>query len=251
MRQVILGLLRHGQCQVRERIGVLSLEQREKAEALLEPRRLRVGRLRALEERLRLVAPAHAEKQVALIHVGGSVGQRLKDRRGAERAAADRHRIALLAPAGDVPAQILFERLLAHPGRIGQRASRRVAGRKPLEESVERGAMPAAIAQHQIVHERPRLRVIDVLLLFVVERRTAIDRDERRQRQPALAAQQAQMAVDGMPDFDVPIVGLECRRELGEPLLEPQRPHGRPQRADRLRRITSPRVMLCAQRPHS
>src|ERR1043165_8223067 len=87
--------------------------------------------------------------------------------------------------------------------RAFDRLRRIVTARDALKKSFEL-ILSTAIAEHQVMHERPRLAVKNPLLVsFVVVRRVSTDRKECFQRQHFHLTQQVKVTDFGHADEDV------------------------------------------------
>ena len=120
--------------------------------------------------------------------------------------------------------QLIFELRELDAERFLDRARSRLFVREQRHERAEL-FVAFRVAEHQIVHEQPRLRVeIARSILLGIGGRIEVDGEEARQWNHPARLQPLQMFRNRRYDAQlVAAVRLKCRVELGDPFAEPER----------------------------
>ncbi len=124
----------------------------------------------------------------------------------------------------DVIPQLLFHRFKGHVERLLKRSLHRHLRVEQFDKLAQLVRF-ALSAENQVVHERPRLRVKNALLVcFVVLWRLVINFEQRAQRQHLVVAKQKDVIGDRTSEHDLLIVGdAERTVVFGKSFVEPYR----------------------------
>ena len=170
-----------------------------------EPRRIRVHEQIGQCNELRIARQRLQRRNFAHVQVRNGVAEVV-------------HRVR-----ADVLAQLDFELVIRLMKRRVECLVDRLAARDQADVCAQLIAA-FGMSDHQVMHQRPRLRVESSLPIeLVILLRIVIDGDESFERDERLFVQEREALRDRQTDGDRVIARAECRVELRQSFVEPER----------------------------